>query len=128
MNSLYDILEVKENATTVEIKKAYYDLARKLHPDKNRGHDTGRFSEIAHAYEVLSSVKRRKKYDRTGETGIKSKADLINSDAIRLLCDTFQCIIKSIPMNNIGDADVVSIIRKDLDDKLMQVRNGITDG
>jgi len=33
----YDILEVKPDATSSQIKKAYYVLAMKYHPDKNLG-------------------------------------------------------------------------------------------
>lgn len=66
MANYYDVLKVDPKATGPEIKSAYRRLARKLHPDKNRGvEDTARrFAEIAEAYEVLSNAKERANYDR----------------------------------------------------------------
>jgi curved DNA-binding protein len=57
----YDILGVKEDASTDEIKKAFKRLARKHHPDA--GGDEARFKDISEAYEVLSDKKKREEYD-----------------------------------------------------------------
>ncbi|CAG8580650.1 6599_t:CDS:2, partial [Paraglomus occultum] len=66
---LYDILELKPDASESEIKKAYRKLALKYHPDKNP--DTGeKFKEIAHAFEILSDEQKRAAYDRFGEEGV----------------------------------------------------------
>src|SRR5579863_5026515 len=61
----YKALGVPKTATAAEIKKAYRELARKYHPDANKG-DAGaeeRFKEITEAYNVLSDEKQRKEYD-----------------------------------------------------------------
>lgn len=65
MKDYYYIIGVKENASIDEIKKAYRKLSIKFHPDKNDGDPffTDRFKEILEAYEVLSDLKRREKYD-----------------------------------------------------------------
>ena len=64
----YEILGVKKTAAEGEIKKAYRDLAKKFHPDKNKGNKDAenRFKEISEAYAVLSDKEKRAQYDRLG--------------------------------------------------------------
>ena len=64
----YDILGVKKGATDEEIKKAYRRLARKHHPDVNKGDKDAenRFKEISEAYAILSDKEKREQYDRLG--------------------------------------------------------------
>ena len=67
--SLYETLEVSENATKDEIKKAYRKLARKYHPDVNK--DKGaeeKFKELNAAYEVLSDDQKKLQYDQHGDS------------------------------------------------------------
>ena len=67
--SLYETLEVKENATADEIKKAYRKLARKYHPDVNKDKDAeDKFKEINAAYEVLSDPEKKQQYDQFGDS------------------------------------------------------------
>jgi len=61
----YKALGVSKGASAEEIKKAYRKLARKYHPDANKGDAASeeRFKEISEAYNVLSDSKRRAEYD-----------------------------------------------------------------
>jgi molecular chaperone DnaJ len=61
----YKVLGVSKTATPDEIKKSYRKLARKYHPDANKGNSASeeRFKEISEAHSVLSDEKRRKEYD-----------------------------------------------------------------
>ncbi len=61
----YKALGVSKGASAEEIKKSYRKLARKYHPDANKGDATSeeRFKEISEAYNVLSDSKRRAEYD-----------------------------------------------------------------
>src|ERR1700693_132134 len=61
----YKALGVSKTAKPAEIKTAYRKLARKYHPDANKGDASAeeRFKEISEAYSVLSDEKRRKEYD-----------------------------------------------------------------
>jgi curved DNA-binding protein len=66
--SLYDVLEVSQNASSIDIKKSYKRLARKYHPDINKSKDAEeKFKEINGAYEVLGDAKKKSQYDQMGD-------------------------------------------------------------
>jgi molecular chaperone DnaJ len=67
----YTVLGVEEKASQDAIKKAYRKLAKKFHPDKNRGDATAekRFKEVQEAYDVLGEPEKRKKYDQIRKAG-----------------------------------------------------------
>ncbi len=68
----YKILGVSRSATDDELKKAYYKLALKYHPDKNKSPEAEeKFKEIGEAYDVLSDKRKRQIYDQVGEEGLK---------------------------------------------------------
>ncbi|KAH0488941.1 MAG: hypothetical protein KVP17_002496 [Porospora cf. gigantea B] len=72
---LYDILDLSPTATLEEIKRAFRLRALQSHPDKNpEGHE--RFIAVRKAYEVLSDLRQRKQYDRTGCTHDVSEENL----------------------------------------------------
>ena len=62
----YDLLGVDKKSDKDVIKKAFYKLAAKHHPDK--GGDEAKFKEVNEAYQVLSDEKKRKEYDMYGQT------------------------------------------------------------
>lgn len=61
----YNILGVDKGASKDEIKKAFYKMAHKYHPDKKGGNET-KFKEVNEAYQVLSDDSKRSKYDQFG--------------------------------------------------------------
>ncbi|KAJ2582263.1 DnaJ-like protein [Coemansia sp. RSA 1836] len=63
----YEWLEVTPAATQAEIKKKYYVLALKYHPDKNPSAEAeDKFKQISEAYQVLSDPKQRHQYNELG--------------------------------------------------------------
>ncbi|WRB27732.1 DnaJ domain-containing protein [Helicobacter pylori] len=66
--SLYQTLNVSENASQDEIKKSYRRLARQYHPDLNKTKEAEeKFKEINAAYEILSDEEKRRQYDQFGD-------------------------------------------------------------
>jgi len=71
----YSTLGVPRDASKIEIKRAYRNLARKYHPDKNKGQSSEKFIEVARAYEVLSDDSKRQQYDLFGVTSDASPSE-----------------------------------------------------
>lgn len=67
----YEVLAVSDDASATDIKTAYYDIARRYHPDRfRRDHDSSLhtrvealFARITQAYETLADTGRRAAYD-----------------------------------------------------------------
>lgn len=72
----YEVLGVDKNADAGTIKKAYYQLAKKYHPDANPGDKVAeeKFKEANEAYEVLSDSDKRAKYDQFGHAAFDPAA------------------------------------------------------
>jgi molecular chaperone DnaJ len=87
----YEVLGLGRDATDQQIKKAFRQLARELHPDVN-AHDPDaeeKFKEAAEAYEILSDAERRATFDRYGHEGLRSGGYAPNFDAFGSIADLF---------------------------------------
>ena len=63
----YNVLGVGKGATAAEIKKAYYGLAKKFHPDTNKDPTAKeKFTEAQSAYELLTDPQKKAAYDQFG--------------------------------------------------------------
>jgi molecular chaperone DnaJ len=87
----YEVLGVERDASDQQIKKAFRQLARELHPDVN-AHDPEaeeKFKEAAEAHEILSDPERRATYDRFGHEGLRSSGYAPNFDGFSSIGDLF---------------------------------------
>jgi hypothetical protein len=64
MENYYSLLAVKQNASTQEIKRAFREKAKQLHPDIAGKTAEEAMRKLLTAYEVLSDRDRRQEYDR----------------------------------------------------------------
>ena len=66
-NTYYEVLNLPRDASADEIRRAYRQLVRELHPDAkpNSSDSTDRFIAVQEAFEVLNHAERRDNYDKT---------------------------------------------------------------
>lgn len=116
---LYQTLKLEKTATTEEIKKAYKDLAKKLHPDINKD-DSGLFLNIKKAYEILSDDERKKKYDTFGDQSERSsESEQIRNHIINMVNN----FINSHLIFN--EADFIKETKKAIDKTIGRIEDGI---
>nr|XP_027070047.1 chaperone protein dnaJ 6-like isoform X2 [Coffea arabica] len=92
--TLYEILGVERTASQQEIKKAYYKLALRLHPDKNPGDEDAKekFQQLQKVMSILGDEEKRALYD---QTGCVDDADLAG-DVCQNLKEFFQTLYKKV--------------------------------
>lgn len=70
MRDFYSVLGVDKSISQKDLKKQYYKLAKKYHPDTFELHERlkaeEKFKRITEAYEVLSNPEKRRRYDNPG--------------------------------------------------------------
>src|SRR5690242_233384 len=88
----YEILGLPRDANQGQVKSAFRQLARELHPDVN-DHDPEaeeKFKEAAEAYEVLSDPERRRAYDAYGHEGLRASGFPPGGSGFGTIEDIFQ--------------------------------------
>ena len=86
MENLYAVLGVRNEATLAEIKKAYREKVKNLHPDSTgKSADNEEFSRVVHAYRVLSDSHQRSIFDDSYFIKIRREKKSYDSFACRYL-------------------------------------------
>src|SRR5678815_2141672 len=89
-DSYYTVLGVSRDASDVEIKRAFRELARQHHPDVSPNNNGEVFREINEAYAVLSDREARARYDRWGHQDDASGLSAVVEAAQDILNDVFR--------------------------------------
>ncbi|MED6171555.1 hypothetical protein PIB30_041705 [Stylosanthes scabra] len=128
----YDVLGVSRNASASDIKKAYYGLAKKLHPDTNKDDPEAekKFQEVSVAYEVLKDEEKRQQYDQVGHDAYVNQQSTGFGDSSSF--NPFEQIfrdhdfVKSFFHQNIGGEDVKTFVELSFMEAVMGCTKTIT--
>ena len=86
----YTVLGVSRDATDIELKRAFRELARKHHPDVSPDNNGESFREINEAYAVLSDRDARARYDRWGHQDDAGGLSAVVEAAQDIINDVFR--------------------------------------
>jgi len=121
---LYTTLGVKPDATDEQIKKAYRNKSKTLHPDI--GGDEETFKNITEAYRILSDPKLRKAYDSTGK--IPKSVEAMEADADVMLRQLFGMAIENWLKNSVFSPpkeEVLTMMKSTIIDKQKKIKAAI---
>lgn len=96
----YEILGVKRDASSDDIKKSFRQLARKYHPDLNKGSKEAeeKFKEINEAYQILGDAQKKAQYDQVGH------AEFRPGDAAGYQPPSYEDLFRDFGLGDIFDA------------------------
>lgn len=114
LKDLYNTLDLDENATKEEIKKAHRQKCKKAHPDL--GGNAEEFKKISLAYEILMDDDKKFTY----ESGIELKKD-IKQEAINYILQEYTQIILNTPHDKLLCTNLLKHIDKDISIKLNEI-------
>lgn len=117
MPDLYETLGVDRSASQSEIRRAYRNRAKKVHPDA--GGDPEEFRSICMALAVLGDPERRRKYDETGTA--EAEPDTREAVALNTIAGTLDILVNQSP-NPFG-VDLIATLKGQFRQAEQQGRN-----
>ena len=117
----YKVLGLRPSASLHEIRRAYRDMAKKFHPDKNPGDALAadRFKEVAAAYAIIGNREARIRYDnelyQAGYLRINSKE--LTAQALLNLCVSLNKSLSGMDPKSISHSSLVSYLNLILTDE-----------
>jgi len=106
----YEVLGVPPDATGAEVKRAYYTLARNLHPDKNPDDADAKqkFQLVGEAYQVLGNEELRAKYDAYGAEALAGDQFVDTGAFFTMLfgSEKFEPLVGRLQLAVLTDSDV----------------------
>ncbi len=133
----YEVLEMAQDASEEDIKRAYRKAALKFHPDRNQGNKEAeaKFKEATEAYAVLCDKEKRATYDRFGHAGLQGGAADFSGVGVGDIFSQFQDIFSDFFGDSGGGrrgrrqargADVRVDARISLKDSMLGVKHEVT--
>lgn len=124
--NFYIILGVSGDASKEEIKKAYYGLSKKFHPDNIETGDEEKFKKISIAYSILYNDEKRKLYDLGQWDKLEPENEIELSDAESNVIALFQNSINKLAFGIMGVRSLDTVVN-DVRDSLSKEINNYED-
>lgn len=99
--NLYEILEISNNSSKNDIKKAYKKLILKYHPDKNNQKTCNKFLEVKYAFDILYDDEKREFYDKYILLNNTNKKDIFGNFNEKKIKELLKNFIYSSDMDKI---------------------------
>ena len=105
---------VQQSASQAELRRAYYTLAKEVHPDKCPGNPeaASNFQALKRAYDVLSDESRRARYDRVGVIDQGDEAAFAAYSAYEVSTEDIEEFEAGYRCSESESADVLEYVRK----------------
>jgi curved DNA-binding protein CbpA len=122
-NEIYKYFNLKKDASPEEVKKAYRNKVKKIHPDAEKG-DREEFEKTNQFYETLINPVLRKEYDETGKVYNTSKLEQDNIP-YTILSNIFESIITNMNPAEFITKDIFVLVKEKVEKEIISLQKNI---